>query len=322
MDERYHTAYRGRPVCVTGGAGFIGSHLTRALVDLGAEVRVLDDLSNGLESNLSDLAGRVRFIRGSVLDPLALEQATAGVEVIFHEAAMVSVPRSIDEPVLCHEINVTGTMRVLEAAKANAPNCRVIFAASSSAYGDQPASPKVETMFPEPLSPYAASKLAGEHMVAAYAHSMGVPGVALRYFNIFGPKQRGDTPYAGVLPIFIGAMQRGERPVIFGDGTQTRDFTFVANVAHANLLAGACLTERLAGQSINIGCGRSYTLIELVEKLAAIMGTEPRYEFAPPRVGDVKHSRASIDRARDVLGYEPIVSFEEGLSQTVRATSV
>jgi len=156
-------------------------------------------------------------------------------------------------------------------------------------------------------------------MIAAYANSMNVPGIALRYFNIFGPNQRGDTPYAGVLPIFISAMREGRTPVIFGNGTQTRDFTFVRNVVHANLLAGACHIDRLDGRPVNIGCGRSYTLLELVDRLAAIMGVEPRYEFAPPRVGDVKHSRASIDRARQVLGYEPIVSFEDGLAETVRA---
>jgi UDP-glucose 4-epimerase len=320
MTEQYNSAYRDRDVCVTGGAGFIGSHLARALVGLGARVRVLDDLSNGSESNLADLAERIRLIRGSILDPIALEQATVGTEMIFHEAAMVSVPRSVDEPILCHEINATGTMRVLEAARAKAPDCRVIFAASSSAYGDLAQSPKVETMCPQPLSPYAASKLAGEHMVAAYAHTLQVPAISLRYFNIFGPNQRGDTPYAGVIPIFINAMREGRSPTIFGDGTQTRDFTFVANAVHANLLAGACPREKLVGQSVNVGCGRSYSLLELVARLGEIMGVEPKYELAPARVGDVKHSCASIDLAGEVLGYEPIVAFEQGLAETVRAS--
>jgi UDP-glucose 4-epimerase len=322
VDERYTTAYRDAEVCVTGGAGFIGSHLTEALVRLGAKVRVLDDLSNGLEANLADLAGRIRFIRGSILDPVALERAIEGVSVIFHQAAMVSVPRSVKEPALCYEVNCGGMLRVLEHARLHAPGSRVIFAASSSAYGDQPEPAKIETMCPQPLSPYAASKLAGEHMVSAYAQSMGVPGISLRYFNIFGPRQRADTPYAGVIPKFIDAMRNGELPVIFGDGTQTRDFTFVANAVHANLLAGACEPSRLDGRPVNVACGRSYSLLELVEHLAKVCEVEPRYELAPPRVGDVKHSRASIDLARQVLGYEPIVSFEDGLRKTALAMAV
>lgn len=320
-DHPKAASYRGRTVCVTGGAGFIGSHITRALVDCGATVRVIDDFSNGREENLSAIRNRITLIHGSILDESALREATQDAEIIFHQAAVTSVPRSLDDPLGCHEVNATGTAHVLEAARRNherAP-CRVIYAASSSMYGDQPTSPKVESLCPAPLSPYAASKLAGESLLRAYAASYALPCLSLRYFNIFGPGQRADSPYAAVLPIFAERMMRGEKPTVYGDGTQTRDFTHVINVVHANLLAGAAPAEQLRGEPVNIACGKSYSLLELVERMAGLLGVEPRCEFAPPRPGDVVHSHASIQRARDLLGYEPQISFDAGLADTIDA---
>lgn len=314
-------AYLDRTVCVTGGAGFIGSHLTRALFDCGATVRVIDDFSNGREENLHPIRDRITLVHGSILNENALREATADAEIIFHEAALTSVPRSLEDPVLCHDVNATGTLRVLEAARCNHVRspCRVIYAASSSVYGDQPTSPKVETLCPAPLSPYAASKLAGESMLRAYAASFGLPGVSLRYFNIFGPGQRADSPYAAVVPIFADHMMRGEKPTIYGDGQQTRDFTHVSNVVHANLLAGAAPAEQLRGEVVNIACGESYSLLELVNRIAALLGVEPSCNFAPPRIGDVKHSHASIEHARKLLGYKPVTNFNGGLADAINA---
>ena len=313
-------AYRDRTVCVTGGAGFIGSHLTEALVELGAQVSVLDDLSNGRESNLAGVHRAIRFVRGSILDPDARRDAFAGAEVIFHQAALASVPASVKEPVTYHEVNATGTLHLLETARSLDHGCRVIYAGSSSAYGDQLQEPKVEAMRADPLSPYAASKLAGESMLRAYAHCYGMPTLSLRYFNIFGPRQRHDSPYAAVIPIFLERIRRGEKPVIFGDGEQTRDFTHVANAVHANLLAGAAPPERLQGDAVNIGCGESVSLLVLLERLARELGIEPSCEFQPPRAGDVKHSRAAIDLARELIGYEPTVDFASGLTRTIEAS--
>ncbi|TVQ50967.1 MAG: NAD-dependent epimerase/dehydratase family protein [Phycisphaerales bacterium] len=311
--------YRSQPVCVTGGAGFIGSHLTEALVRLGARVTVLDDFSNGRMSNLAAVQNSIRLVRGSILDPESRREACDGAKVIFHQAALASVPASVNDPVSYHEVNATGTLHLLEIARSLGNGCRVIYAGSSSAYGDQSQEPKVETMRADPLSPYATSKLAGELMSRAYAHCYGLPTLTLRYFNIFGPRQRHDSPYAAVVPIFLERIRRGEKPVIFGDGEQTRDFTHVANAVHANLLAGAAPHDRLRGEAVNIGCGESISLLVLLDRLAAQLGIESECEFQPPRAGDVKHSRASIDLARELIGYEPTVDFATGLSQTIEA---
>ncbi len=307
-----------RRVCVTGGAGFIGSHLCDALLQNGAEVAVIDDLSNGLESNIAHLRDRIRFVRGSILDPIALKHATEDASIIFHQAAITSVPRSVREPELYHEVNATGTLRVLEAAR-KLKNCRVIYAASSSAYGDQadPSAPKVESMCPQPLSPYAATKYAGEHLLRAYAHCYGLPCVSLRYFNIFGPRQRADSPYAAVIPIFAQAMMNGRKPLIYGDGEQTRDFTHVSNAVHANLLA-ATTENPLRGEVVNIACGESYSLLELVKRMASLLSLEPTYQLGEKRVGEVKHSRASIEVAHTLLGYQPVMRFEHGLADAVQ----
>jgi UDP-glucose 4-epimerase len=302
-------------VAVTGGAGFIGSHLVDALCALGAEVVALDDLSNGRLANLAGEGARARFVEGSIASDAALDAALAGAELVFHLAAKGSVPQSIEAPRAYHEVNVGGTLAVLEACRRHGVR-RVVYAASSSAYGDQPGLPKVEGMVPDPRSPYAYSKLACEHLMRAWSRCYGLETVSLRYFNIFGPRQRHDSPYAAVVPIFAERMRAGDRPVIYGDGLQTRDFTHVANAVHANLLAGA-RPGALAGEMVNVACGESFTLIELVERIGALLGARVDPEFRPMRTGDVMHSRASIDAARALLGYEVIVPFAEGLAQAV-----
>jgi UDP-glucose 4-epimerase len=309
------SAYQGRHVCVTGGAGFIGSHLCEALVKGGAQVTIIDDLSNGLLENIASIANQVRFVEGSILDPRALSAAIQGCELVFHQAAIASVPRSVKEPLPYFEVNAKGTLEVLETARALKVK-RVIYAASSSAYGDRDELPKIETMSPMPLSPYASAKFAGEHLLRTYCHCYGLSGVSLRYFNIFGPRQRPDSPYAAVIPRFATALRRGEKPVIFGDGTQTRDFTYVGNAVNANLLAGATANS-LRGEAINIACGESFSLMELLKSIAAHLNVEPVCEFAPPRVGEVLHSLASIEAARNLIGYEPTIKFHQGLKSTL-----
>jgi UDP-glucose 4-epimerase len=316
-DAEFASAYRGRRVCVTGGAGFIGSHLADALVTHGAEVHVIDDLSNGLETNLAGIAEHVRLVRGSILDEAALREATQSAEIIFHQAAVASVPRSVNEPALYVNVNAMGTLRVLEAARAAGVR-RLVYAASSSAYGDQAdaGGPRVESAPANPQSPYAAAKCAGEHMLRAYAHCFDLSCISLRYFNIFGPRQRPDSPYAAVIPLFIEALREGRAPIVYGDGRQTRDFTYVANAVYANLLAGAAEAD-LRGEVVNIACGRSASVLDLLEGIARRLGVEPRCEFVEERIGEVKHSLACIDAARRLIGYEPIIHFEEGLGQTV-----
>lgn len=307
------SAYEGRRVCVTGGAGFIGSHLCDALVRGGAHVAALDDLSNGLESNLAD--SHVRLVRGSILDDAALAAAFDGAEVVFHLAAVASVPRSVEEPKLSFDVNASGTQRVLQGARAAGAQ-RVVYASSSSVYGDQPGQPRVETMTPDPRSPYAASKLSGEYLLTAFAHCYPLSTVSLRYFNIFGPRQRPDSPYAAVMPVFAAQLRSGREVLVYGDGTQTRDFTHVSNAVHANLLAGVCARE-LRGEVVNIACGGSTSVNDLVAAVARRLGVDARIAYAPARVGEVQHSRASIDAARDLIGYAPVMSFEEGLADTL-----
>ena len=307
--------YKGRRICVTGGAGFIGSHLTSELVKLGAEVCVLDDFSSGLEENIKPFADRIRLVRGSILDAEALTSATNDTDLIFHEAALTSVPGSVDDPVRYYEANAMGTLRVLEAARS-AKASRVVFAASSSVYGDNPILPKVESMPPEPMSPYAVAKCSAEYLLRAYSYCFDISTINLRYFNIFGPGQRPDSPYAAVIPKFAEAMLQGRKPVIYGDGSQTRDFTHVKNAVHANLLAGVS-DKPLKGETVNIACGKSYDLLELVALMAKILNVSKDCEFADPRVGEVQHSCASIDAARKLLNYEPVLNFEQGLQDTL-----
>ncbi|MHC4428387.1 MAG: NAD-dependent epimerase/dehydratase family protein [Planctomycetota bacterium] len=312
--DELRQAYRGRRVCVTGGAGFIGSHLVDALADLGAEVVVIDDLSSGLRENLSSAA---RLVEGSILDEDAIREATRGCAVIFHEAALTSVPGSVEEPTRYYGVNATGTQSVLEAArKLEGGPPRVVYAASSSAYGIRDETVLRETLVPLPSSPYAAAKCAGEFLLSAYAACYGLSGISLRYFNIFGPRQRPDSPYAAVIPRFAEALIEGKRPVIYGDGLQTRDFTHVANVVYANLLAGAA-PRALGGEVVNVACGHRFDLLGLLKLMAQRLGTPSDHDLAPPRVGEIRHSEADISRARELIGYRPIVGFEEGLDDTL-----
>lgn len=314
--EVHRPQFHGRSVCVTGGAGFIGSHLADALVECGAKVRLIDNFSNGREQNLAGAAAAAEVVRGSITDDAALDRAFAGCEVVFHQAAMGSVPRSLEVPELYHDNNVTGTVKVLEAAR-RAKVRRVVYAASSSSYGNTPTLPKVESMKPDTLSPYAYTKLAGEYLLRAWSNCYGIEAVSLRYFNIFGPRQRHDSPYAAVIPLFAKHLRDGTAPVIFGDGGQTRDFTFVANAVHANLLAGSA-RAKLEGQVVNIACGTRYSLLELLQAMAGILGKSATPEFQPMRTGDVRDSEADISAAGALLGYRVIVPFEAGLRHTLQ----
>jgi nucleoside-diphosphate-sugar epimerase len=300
---------------VTGGAGFIGSNLVDALVSAGDTVRVLDDLSSGREENLAGNRDRIELLVGSITDPEIVRRAVDGVDYVLHHAALASVPRSVADPWSNHEINVTGTLRVLLAAR-DAGVRRLVFAASSAAYGDSEEVPKREDMEPAPVSPYAVAKLVGEHYCRQFTASGWLSCVCLRYFNIFGPRQDPGSEYAAVVPIFLSRLLAGRTATIYGDGGQTRDFTHVENAIAANLLAIG--NDRAQGGVYNIGCGESFTLLELHARLQEVLGTDlpPRHD--PPRAGDVRHSLASIDKARDELGYAPRVGFTEGLERTAR----
>jgi len=301
---------------VTGGAGFIGSHIVDRLVADGHEVVVLDDLSAGRREYLAGVRNRIRFIRGSVLSPEACRRAMEGVDYVLHHAAITSVPLSTNDPVTAHAVNTTGTVTVLLAAhRANVR--RVVFAGSTSAYGDSAELPNHEGLLPRPLSPYAASKLAAEEYARAFYHTYGLETVTLRYFNIFGPRQDPASQYGAVMPRFIAAALARNPPVIFGDGAQTRDFTFVSNVVHANLLACRAPRARVAGEFFNIGSGKALSVSGLWNCICAEAGVELAPTYAAPRAGDVRDSVASIERARTALGYEPQVNFAEGLARTL-----
>jgi UDP-glucose 4-epimerase len=302
---------------VTGGSGFIGSHLVEALLAEGRPVRVVDNLATGRRENLAGVEGRYEWVEGDLASFDVARRAVEGAEYVFHQAAIPSVPRSVREPIESHDAGPTATLNVLEAAR-RAGVRRVMFAASSSAYGDNPELPKHEGMIPQPLSPYAAGKLAGEHYVRVYARTMGLDGVSLRYFNVFGPRQDPSSPYSGVISAFVMRMARGERPTIYGDGSQSRDFTYVANVVAANLLAMKSEAP-LRGEAYNVGTGGRVGLIDLVASLNAILGTSLAPILEPARAGDVAHSQASLEKIAAALGYRPEVGFEEGLRRTVRA---
>ena len=302
-------------VLVTGGAGFIGSHIAAALAERGARVRVIDDLSTGYAENVEAVGGEVDFIEGSLTDGDALSRALEGVELVFHEAAIPSVPRSVADPRATHEACVEATFALLDAARARGVR-RLVYAASSSAYGDQPTLPKSEEMCPEPLSPYAAAKLVGEYYCQVWARVYGFETVCLRYFNVFGPRQDPGSQYSGVISRFIDALMGGERPVIYGDGEQSSDFTYVSNVVEANLRAAE--TVEGVGQVVNIANGERTTLNELLAVLKRVTGrVEVEAEYREARPGDVRHSLADITRARDLLGFEPRVGLEEGLKLTI-----
>ncbi|MGQ9896694.1 MAG: SDR family oxidoreductase [Acidobacteriota bacterium] len=303
---------------VTGGAGFIGSHLVERLVRDGHRVRVVDNLITGFQHNLAAVATEIEFIEGSLEDRATAQRAVAGVEVIFHQAALPSVPRSVQDPFTSQRCGEVATLTLLDAA-AKAGVRRVIYASSSSIYGDTPTLPKVETMLPRPLSPYAATKLAGEGYMTAYAALSGMDTLCLRYFNVFGLRQDPNNHYAGVIAKFVQVMARGERPTVYGDGTATRDFTPIANVVWANLLAMQA-PGRFQGEVFNIACSRQISIQRLVRQLNSLLGTDIAPLYAPPRPGDIAHSWADITKAGRLLGYSPQLHFEEGLCDLVRQT--
>lgn len=302
---------------VTGGAGFIGSHLVDELVRRGRPVRVFDDFSTGLRTNLDHHPpGAVEIYEGNLMDPVAVQKAVQNVGVIYHLGALASVSRSIETPLVTHAACVTGTLHVLDAARKLGVR-RVVFAGSSSAYGGTTSGVhgQSEDAMPAAKSPYAAAKLAGEFYMQAFASSYGLETVRLRFFNIFGPRQRSDSPYSGVIALFVAAMTRGESPVLHGDGSQSRDFTYVANAVHALLLAAEM--PEISGNVYNVGTGSTVSVLDLVEQLNGILCTEIAPSFGPNRTGDVKFSKADIRRTRRDLCYEPFVSFEDGLQATV-----
>lgn len=299
---------------VTGGAGFIGSHVAECLLALGHEVRIVDNLATGSRENLAAVAG-AEFVEGDVQDAGVCERAVDRVQVVFHLAALGSVPRSIRDSWGSHDANVNGTVRLLEAARSAGVR-RVVYSSSSSVYGDTPTLPKVETVEPLCRSPYAAGKLAGEQYTLSYARAGLVEGVALRYFNVFGPRQSPAGAYAAVIPLFMQAALAGRTARVNGDGGQTRDFTYVDNVVNANLLAAFGAAERVSGWVVNVGAGDRTSLMQLLQLVREVSGVDVPVEHAPPREGDVRDSLAGLERARAVLGYEPVVSLADGLRRT------
>jgi len=302
-------------VLITGGAGFIGSHIASALTTSGARVRVLDDLSTGHRENIEEIGGDVDFIEGSVADEELLARVLEGVEVVFHEAAIPSVPRSVEAPRQTHVASVDGTFSLLMAARDKKVR-RVVYAASSSAYGDQPTLPKSEQMLPDPLSPYAVAKLVGEYYCRTFTRVYGLETVSLRYFNVFGPRQDPGSQYSGVVSRFISALLSNEQPVIYGDGEQSRDFTYIDNVVAANL--SAATAREASGNVINVANGERVTLNQLLDELKELTGKpDVKASYLEPRVGDVRHSLADVSMARELLGYESKVDLREGLQRTI-----
>lgn len=302
-------------ILVTGGAGFIGSNLADALIRRGAKVTIIDNLITGFRENLKEITGDFEFVEGDIADAEVIGRAVKGIDFIFHEAALPSVPRSVANPVETHDACVNGTFNLLNAAReANVK--RVIYAASSSAYGDQQTLPKVETMAPEPLSPYAAAKLTGEYYCRVFAQVYGLETFSLRYFNVFGPRQNPSSQYSGVISRFIDAFMKGGSPVIYGDGEQSRDFTYIDNVVDANIRAMEATSG--SGQVMNVANGERVSLLELVEVMKSVTGrTNVTIDFQPERTGDVKHSQADNSRAKEWLGYTKLVGLDEGIRRTI-----
>ena len=303
-------------VLVTGIAGFIGSSIARSLLAEGATVRGLDNLSTGNLSNIEEIRSQIDFRQADVLDEHAIASACQGVDYVFHEAAIPSVPKSVADPIGTNGPNLTGTLNVLEASR-KAGVKRVLYAASSAAYGDDPTLPKTEAMLPAPLSPYAVQKLAGEHYLASYARVFGLETVALRYFNVFGPRQDPSSQYSGVLARFISLMLVGETPTIFGDGTTSRDFVYIDNVVSANLLAAKAPAVNVSGKVFNVATGRRTTLLEAYEEVKRITGYSGGINHAPEREGDIKHSLADISLAQQAFGYKVVADLAYGLEQTI-----
>lgn len=299
---------------VTGGAGFIGSHTVDELVRRGHSVVVLDDLASGKEENLAEIRNKITFIKGTITDIEVVRKAMHEAEYVLHLAARTSVPRSVKDPIETNKINIDGTLNVLVAAKELKVK-RVVFAASSSVYGETPTLPKVETMQPEPISPYGVTKYVGELYGQTFGRCYGLENVALRYFNIFGPRQDPSSTYSGVLAKFCTAFLEDTQPVVFGDGEQTRDFTYVENAVQANLLA--CEAPNVSGKVFNVGCGGRLSLNEVLRALRKITGKTLEAKHDPPRDGDIRDSQADISQAREFLGYDPQIGFEDGLARTI-----
>lgn len=299
---------------VTGGAGFIGSNIAKSLVEKGYAVRVLDNFATGQRTNLEPFIKDIELIEGDIRDFWTVVKATKGVDYILHQAALPSVARSIDNPLTTTEVNINGTLNILEAARFNEVQ-RIVYASSSSIYGDSPEMPKNEEMRPMPKSPYAITKLAGEEYCLSFFNLYGLETVALRYFNIFGPRQNPFSQYSAVIPKFINMLKNGQNPTIWGDGTTSRDFTYIDNVVNATVLA--CEKKAAAGNVINIACNKAFTLNELVKKLNNIVGTDIPPIYGPEKIGDVKYSLADITKAKKILGFEPEIDFDEGLRRTV-----
>jgi len=304
MSERY---------LVTGGAGFIGANIVEELVNKGKEVRVIDNLSTGKFENIEPFLGKIQFIQGDLRYLNTVSEVIQGIDYVIHQAALPSVPRSVETPIESNDNNTNGTLNVLYSAK-QAGVKRVVYAASSSAYGESPTLPKVETMNPDPLSPYAVNKLIGEYYCSVFSHVYGLETVTLRYFNVFGPKQDPNSYYSAVIPKFIKALLEGKSPTIFGDGKQSRDFCYVENVVNANILA--CTAPEAVGQVINIACGERITLNELYRSLCQILGISISANYGEPRPGDIKHSLADIEKAQKLLNYQVLVRVHEGLEKT------
>lgn len=299
---------------VTGGAGFIGSHLVHRLVELGHSVRVLDDLSSGKRENLADVLSKTDWIQGDMADPATARRACRGVDVVLHEAAVPSVPKSVDDPQTSHRSNVEGTFQLLLAARDEKVR-RFIYAGSSSAYGESPTLPKVESMPTDPLSPYAVQKLTGEFYCRAFAKCYGLQTLTMRYFNVFGPRQDPRSQYAAAIPAFVTAILQDRPPTVYGDGEQTRDFTYIENVIHANLLAAKA--RQTSGEVINVACGGRISINQIIADINRYFGKNIKPSYLPDRQGDIKHSAADISLARRVIGYEPVVSTLEGLKLTM-----
>jgi len=299
---------------VTGGAGFIGSNICRTLVDQGCFVRVVDNLSTGKRSNLDGLADRIEFIEADMGDRDVAYAATEGIDVVLHQGAIPSVPRSVDDPLATHVHCVDATFQLLLAARDRQVR-RFVYAASSSAYGDSDVLPKDETMAPNPKSPYAVAKLTGEYYARVFAEVFGLETISLRYFNVFGPHQDPASQYAAAIPAFVTAILNDRPPTVYGDGEQSRDFTYIDNVVHANLLAARA--DHTAGQVVNVACAEKITVNAIIRMINDILGKDIAPHYAPPRPGDVKHSLADITRARELLGYEPIVDFRTGLTRAI-----
>jgi UDP-glucose 4-epimerase len=299
---------------VTGGAGFIGSHLVRRLLRLGHAVRVLDDFSTGHRANLAEVASDIELIEGDICDEAMAAQAAKGAATVFHLAARASVPRSVEFPREANEANVTGTLNLLLAAR-DAGAQRFVYSASSATYGETPTLPKIEQMTPEPLSPYAVSKLAGEYYCSCFWHVYKLETVSLRYFNVFGPRQDPNSAYAAAIPAFVSRMIRGQRPVVFGDGEQSRDFCYVDNVVSANVLS--MQAPKTSGETANIACGERVTLNRIIALINQQLGTEIEAEYREPRPGDVRHSLADVSAAGRIIGYKPLVMFDEGLGRSI-----